>query len=42
MNATGEMGALNRDLNQFFDKNGAEYPVWQELENDTGSYLQQT
>ena len=41
MNAVGEMSALNRDLKQFFDEHGAEYPVWQELESDTGSYLKQ-
>lgn len=28
MNAVDEMSALNRDLKQFFDENGAEYPVW--------------
>ena len=41
MNATGEMSALNRDLKKFFDKQGAAYPVWLELEKDTGSYLEQ-
>ena len=39
MNATEEMGALNRDLKQFFDAHGAEYPVWQELEQECGGYL---
>ena len=34
MNAVGEMSALNRDLKQFFEANGAKYPVWQELEKD--------
>ena len=34
MNAMDEMSALNRDLKQFFDKNGASYPVWQELEKE--------
>ena len=34
MNAADEMSALNRDLKQFFEENGAEYPVWQELEAD--------
>ena len=34
MNAVEEMSALNRDLKQFFEENGAEYPVWQELEAD--------
>lgn len=40
MNAIDEMSALNRDLKQFFDENGAKYPVWQELEKDTGGYLE--
>ena len=40
MNAVGEMSALNRDLKQFFDEHGAAYPVWQELEKDTGEYLE--
>ena len=39
MNAIGEMSALNRDLKKFFDETGAKYPVWQELEKDTGNYL---
>lgn len=39
MNAVDEMGALNRDLKQFFDENGAEYPVWKELEKETRKYL---
>lgn len=39
MNAIGEMSALNRDLKQFFDENGAAYPVWQELEKECGKYL---
>ena len=39
MNATGEMSALNRDLKQFFDKTGANYPTWQELEKEAGRYL---
>ena len=34
MNAVGEMGALNRDLKRFFDRNDAEYPVWQALEKE--------
>ena len=33
------MSALNRDLKEFFDENGAQYPVWKELEKDTGGYL---
>ena len=41
MNAVGEMSALNQDLKRFFDENAAKYPVWKELENDTGSYLKQ-
>lgn len=39
MNAVDEMSALNRDLKQFFEENGAEYPVWKELEQDAGKYL---
>ena len=39
MNAIDEMGALNRDLKQFFDENGAQYPVWQALEQDASKYL---
>ena len=39
MNATDEMSALNRDLKQFFDEHGAEYPVWRELEKETGDYM---
>ena len=33
MNAKEEMGALNRDLKEFFDKNNAEYPIWRAIEN---------
>ena len=40
MNAVEEMSALDRDLKQLFDKNGAAYPVWQSLEQDAGKYLQ--
>lgn len=39
MNAVDEMSALNRDLKRFFDENGAEYPVWRELEREAGNYL---
>lgn len=39
MNAVDEMSALNRDLKQFFNETGAEYPVWQELEKEAGRYL---
>ena len=39
MNAVDEMSALNRELKQFFDEHGANYPVWQELEKDAGKYL---
>ena len=39
MNAACEMSALNRDLKQFFDENGAEYPVWKELEKEAVAYL---
>ena len=40
MNAIGEMSALNRDLKKFYDENGAEYPVWKELEIEAGKYLE--
>ena len=39
MNAIDEMSALDRDLKLFFDENGAEYPVWRELEREAGKYL---
>ena len=39
MNAVEEMSALNRDLKVFFDANGAEYPVWKELERGAGRYV---
>ena len=39
MNAVDEMSALNRDLKRFFDENGADYPVWLELEKDCGKYM---
>ena len=39
MNAIDEMSALNRDIKQFFDENGAAYPVWQALEAEAGRYL---
>lgn len=39
MNAVEEMSALNRDLKCFYDENGAEYPVWRELEQEAGRYL---
>ena len=39
MNAVEEMSALDRDLKQLFDENGAAYPVWQALEQDAGKYL---
>lgn len=39
MNAIDEMSALNRDLKCFFNENGAEYPVWKELEKECGEYL---
>ena len=39
MNAAGEMSALNSDFKKFMDENGAEYPVWQELEKECGKYL---
>lgn len=39
MNAADEMSALNRDMKEFFNKNGAPYPVWKELEKDAARYL---
>ncbi len=39
MNAVDEMSALNRDIKAFYDKVGAAYPVWQELENGATRYL---
>ncbi len=39
MNAVEEMSALDRDLKQLFDENGAAYPVWHALEQDAGKYL---
>lgn len=39
MNAVDEMSALNRDLEKFFDDNGAQYPVWRELEKECGRYI---
>ncbi len=39
MHAMDEMSALNRDLKQFYEENGAEYPVWKELEKDAEKYL---
>ena len=41
MNAIDEMSALNRDLKQFFDANGATYPVWKALEKEAESCLKQ-
>ncbi len=39
LHATDEMRALNRDLKLFFDANGAEYPIWCELEKECQAYL---
>lgn len=39
MNAVEEMSALNRDIKKYFDGIGAEYSVWQSLEQDAGRYL---
>ena len=39
LNAVEEMNALNRDLKQFFDENGAKYPVWSKLEKGTNGYI---
>lgn len=38
MNAVDEMSALTRDIKAFYDKVGAAYPVWQELENSATRY----
>ncbi len=40
MSATDEMGALNRDIKQFFTHTGAEYPTWQALEQECGQYME--
>ena len=40
MNAVDEMSALNRDMKRFFEESGAAYPVWRELEQEAGRYLQ--
>ena len=40
MNAVDEMSALDRDIKHFFDENGADCPVWRELEREAGRYLQ--
>ena len=39
MNAVDEMSALDRDLKQFFDAAGTDYPVWRALEAEAGRYL---
>lgn len=39
MNAVDEMGALNRDLECFFDETGVDYPIWRSLEKEAGKYL---
>jgi 2-dehydropantoate 2-reductase len=39
MNAVDEMSALNRDIKSFFDSAGAQYPVWQQLERQTGGRI---
>ena len=39
MNAVEEMNALDRDLKAFFDRTGAEYPVWRTLEQEIGGYI---
>ena len=39
MNAVDEMSALNRDIKQFIDDNGADYGIWRELENGAAKYL---
>lgn len=40
MNAVDEMSALDRDLKRFFVEVGADDPVWQALERESGKYLQ--
>lgn len=39
MNAVDEMSRLNRDLKQFFEEYGADYPTWRGLEKEAGRYL---
>lgn len=39
MNAIDEMSALNNDLKKFFDLQGIDYPMWNELENECTKYL---
>jgi 2-dehydropantoate 2-reductase len=39
MNAVEEMGKLALDLEVFMDENGATYPVWKELKQNTNGYL---
>lgn len=39
MNAVDEMSALNRDIKQFFDENGAKYSIWKSLENECGEIV---
>lgn len=39
MNAVDEMSALNRDLKLYFEKTGAQYPVWKAVEQSAGRYL---
>lgn len=42
MNAVDEMNELNHDIKQFFENTGAEYPVWQALEQECGRYLRRS
>ena len=35
----GIFDLTGRDLEAFFDENGAKYPVWQELEQEVAKYL---
>ena len=39
MNAIDEMSALNRDIKEFYDSEGAKYPVWTELEASAGRHI---
>jgi 2-dehydropantoate 2-reductase len=39
MNAVDEMGKLALDLQKFMDESGVAYPVWKQLKQATGGYL---
>lgn len=40
MNAVDEMSALNRDLKAFFEKLGAPYESWKQVEKTAAKYLE--